>query len=696
MASILDSLNKEQREAVVSTDGPVMVFAGAGTGKTKTLTARIAYMVQEVGIRPYNILAITFTKKATNEMRERLYAFLDDDAKFLNISTIHSLCVKILRRYIDKIGYSRSFEIIDEEDQQRIITDLLKDNDIDKKVFSPRLVLKLISDYKNGVGELNGITAEIYPLYAEHLKKYNFLDFDDLLIKCNELLTEHEDVLMYYQNLFRYILVDEFQDTNKLQYSIIQKLALPLNNLFVVGDDDQSIYSFRGACIENMLNFKNDYEGAKVYRLVQNYRSRNTILKGANAVISKNLIREPKALYSDIPGGANDVIIQEAYYYEDEIRYVINEIAHLVRREGYRYSDIAVLYRNSALSRAFEMEFLRERIPYNIYGGFSYLKRKEVKDIISYFRFIIDPNRLAHFKRIINVPTRGIGDKTIAKVSDLMDNENLTLFEAIDSIYHANKSRKNQALYDFKNQIIDLQDKIEKMPLVEFFDYLVDKTGYMSYVRGEDLDQESHREDNLKEFKSILFSIDKEYTVEGFSQKDKVRIGIDDILLDTTFEETDRADAVTLSTVHSVKGLEYEVVFVVALEEGIFPSVREDAEIEEERRVAYVAFTRAKSKIYLTCSGRRLIYGRVVQNKMSRFLAEYLSANEVKENVALQKEKEKEQASGELRVGAKVNHKYFGYGKVIALDDFFVQIIFDKDQSIKKIKRDYPFIKVLE
>lgn len=695
MSSILDILNEEQALAVKTIDGPVMVFAGAGTGKTKTLTARIAYMVSECGVRPYNILAITFTKKATNEMRDRLAGILDEEAKYLNISTIHSLCVKILRRNIDKIGYSKNFEIIDEDDVQKILGDIFKNQQVDKKAFSTKLASKMISDYKNGIGSLNGVINPIYNEYQAFLKQNNFLDFDDLLLKVEELFNQDAVTLASYQEKFKYILVDEFQDTNKVQYNIIKMLANKYNNLFVVGDDDQSIYSFRGASLDNMLNFTKDYPQAKVVKLLKNYRSHNSILKGANAVIKNNQIREPKQLYSDVEGSLNDVIIQEAYYYEAEVRFVCNEIAHLVRQNGLRYSDIAVLYRNSAISRNFELAFLEERIPYNIYGGFSYLKRKEVKDIISYFRFICDTNRITHFKRIINLESRGIGDKTINKVIEIMDAEDCSLFNAIEIIYQSNPTSKNQVLLDFKTMIEDFVEKIEKMPLVEFFDYLVDKTGYLELLKEEDLNNNTNRADNLQEFKSVLYNIDVTLADEELSQKDKVRIGIDDIMLDQSFEEESRPDAVTLSTIHSVKGLEFEVVFVVALEEGIFPSVREDVEIEEERRVAYVAFTRAKSRIYLSCAQSRLIYGRIVRNKISRFLSEYLTAEDVKEACEKAKEKENE-SNGEMTVGSKVNHKYFGYGKVVALDEMFVQIIFEKDQSIKKIKRDYPHIKVLE
>ncbi len=416
--NFLNNLNESQQKATLYNEGASLIIAGAGSGKTRVLTYKIAYLLT-TGIQPYRILALTFTNKAANEMKERIAQIVGK--KITWMGTFHSICVKILRRYIDEIGYARNFEIIDDEDVQKILGDIFKTLDVDKKAFSTKIAAKMIGDYKNGIGQLNSIINPIYEAYEAYLKKNNFLDFDDLLIKTEELFKKSNDVLEVYRRYFHYILVDEFQDTNAVQYNIIKMLAGGLENLFVVGDDDQSIYSFRGATIDNMLNFTKDFPNALVVKLQTNYRSHNSILKGANAVIRNNQIREPKQLHSDIPGSLNDVIIQEAYYHEAEVRYVINEIVHLVKHDGYNYSDIAVLYRNSAISRNFEMAFLEERIPYNIFGGFSYLKRKEIKDIISYFRFICDPNRITHFKRIINITSKGIGDKTIAKVVEYME-----------------------------------------------------------------------------------------------------------------------------------------------------------------------------------------------------------------------------------------------------------------------------------
>lgn len=695
MPSILDNLNAEQIQAVKQTEGPVIVFAGAGTGKTKTLISRVIYLTESCSVNPWNILAITFTNKATREMKERLDAALGAKAMHISVSTIHSLCARILRRYIADIGYTTRFEIIDEDDKTKILTEIYKAENIDKKQYPIKTATRFISYYKNGADSVQAQYKDIYNSYERYLKENDMLDFDDLLVKTKELLLESDHAREYFQDLFKYLLVDEFQDLNRIQYDIIKLLAAKHQNLFVVGDDDQSIYSFRGATPDIMQTFKKDYPNAVSINLIENYRSHNSLLKGANAVISKNKTRETKSLHSAVEGSQRDVNIKEAYYYEEEVTYVIHEINHLVQSENLNYSDICILYRTNALSRNFELALIEESIPYKVYGGMSYLKRKEIKDIVSYFRFIVDPNRLIHLKRIVNLPSRGVGEKTIMHIESVMNSARCTIFEAFDIMYKENPSSKNKLLLDFKNIILDLREKIETMPLVEFFDYLLEHTGYDVYINDADLEEGKDRMQNLKEFKSILYNIEQTFKDEQVTNLEKLRLGLDEMVLDSTTDAEDTGNAVTLSTIHSAKGLEFEVVFVVALEEGLFPSVREDAEIEEERRIAYVAFTRAKSKIYLTRSCKRLIFGRVVQNRMSRFLAEYLTAEEVKENQDRLKIEE-ETESAEFTVGAKVNHKFFGYGKIIALDDVFVQVLFDKDTSIKKIKRDYQHMKVIE
>ena len=693
MTNVLDTLNQEQRLAAEAVNGPVMVFAGAGTGKTKTLIARIIHMINDENINPRNILAITFTKKATAEMRERLSAHMEDGkASLVHISTIHSLCNRILRRNIEYLGYKRDFEIIDDEEIQKVLTDVYKKENIDRKLYSPKAMAKMIGDYKNGIRPLRGEEQKVSELYQGYLKENNMLDFDDLLIFTNKVL-DIKEVLEYYQELFKYILVDEFQDTNIEQYEIIKKLASKYRNIFVVGDDDQSIYSFRGACIDNILSFsKRDFKDAKVFKLQENYRSNQSILNGANSLIKNNTIREPKELFTNIKGIQKPVIVHDAYYYEDEVRFVVNEITHLVNHEKYTYSDIAILYRNNALSRNFELGLIESKIPYNLYGGFSYLKRKEIKDIISYFRFIIDDTKLAHFKRIIDRPSRGIGDKTIEKIESIMQETGTNVLGAIKVLYKANPSTKNKSLDEFRQIIEGLQESIEKMSLVSFFDELINKTGYLEMLKEEDT-EEANRVNNLMEFKSILYKVEETFENQDLSQKDKIQTSLDEIILDQSYGDEDKKEGVTLSTIHSVKGLEFKVVFVVGLEEGIFPSIREEQDVEEERRVAYVAFTRAKERLYLTSSTRRLIYGRVVRNQKSRFMMEFLLSNDLQEMVKETQEEEKQK--GEMKVGSKVNHTFFGYGMVIALDDKFAQILFEKDNSIRKITKDHPTISVV-
>ena len=397
---MLSTLNEQQLQAVQAVEGPVIVFAGAGTGKTRTLTSRIAYMISEKNINPRNILAITFTKKATNEMRERIATMCGDDARYLTISTIHSLCARILRQTITKLGYSSNFEIIDDDDANKLISELYKELDLSRKYFSPKAAYNIISSYKNGIGELNGVPKQIYEHYQKRLKENNQVDFDDLLVLTEEIFTGFPDVLEHFQNKYQYILVDEFQDTNIVQYNIIKLLASKHQNIFVVGDDDQSIYSFRGANVANMYQFSNDFD-AKLFKLVENYRSTNAILKGSNNLISHNLKREKKELFSKNEGSLQDVIIHDAYYYEDEPRFIVNEIKKLIKN-GYNYNDIAVLYRTNVISRNIELALIENRIPYVIYGGFAFLKRKEIKDVISYLKFITDSENLFHFKRIIN------------------------------------------------------------------------------------------------------------------------------------------------------------------------------------------------------------------------------------------------------------------------------------------------------
>ena len=678
------NLNKEQLQAVLQTEGPVIVFAGAGTGKTRTLTSRVAYMIDNVGIDPKSILAITFTKKATNEMRERIHALIGPNASKVTISTIHALCAKILRQTIHVLGYQSNFEIIDDEDSFRIINEIYKELELSRKYLSPRVAYNMISNYKNGMGELFGINLSIYRKYQEKIFKDNQVDFDDLLLLTEKLFNEYPDYLKFYQDKFKYILVDEFQDTNIIQYNIIKMLAGKDVNIFVVGDDDQSIYSFRGANVLNMKQFSVDFPNALKVILSENYRSTSEILRGTNSLISHNIHREKKNLVSNIKGTSKDIVVFSTSYYEDEPRFIVGEIKSLINK-GYKYSDIALLYRNNVLSRSLEKALIEKSIPYTMYGGFQFLKRKEIKDMISYLKFTIDPNNLFHFKRIINLKSRGIGDKTIEKLVDYQEKNNLSIFDAIDLFHQSNPSTKTQELVSFKLEMQDLIKKIETMDLVTFYDYLLDKTEYIQILKETEID-EVYRErvDNLKEFKSILYSLEHDETLDDFSSKDKLSAGFDNIILDESAGTNFDKDGVVLSTVHSVKGLEFKAVFVVALEEGIFPSLKEDSDIEEERRIAYVAFTRAKEKLYLTCANHRLIYGRVVLNTQSRFITEFVDSQEWK-----MKYDDIEEINDDepIKTGDHVNHTIFGKGLVVASDESTIQVLFEKDHSLRKLLR---------
>ena len=682
------NLNEQQLEAVNIVNGPVMVFAGAGTGKTRTLISRIVNLIENHNILPYNILAITFTKKATNEMRERIYEEIGDKSYHIYMSTIHSMCSRILRRDIDKLGYKKDFEILDEEEGLKVLNDIYKKEEIDKKSIWPKTALRAISDYKNNGTPLMGLFAIIYDKYNRYLKENNMVDFDDLLLLTKQLFINFPEVLERYQNIHRYILVDEFQDTNYIQYEIIKLLAEKEKNLFVVGDDDQSIYSFRGACVDNMQRFMKDFENAKKIILDQNYRSTNYILKGSNAVIKNNKNREPKELKSDVSGNLTDVMVKECFYYEDEVRYVTDEVLSLIGK-GYKPSDIAILYRNSALSRNFELSFIENKIPYRIYGGFSYLKRKEIKDVMSYFRFIIDESKMVHFKRIINLPLRGIGDKTIQRIENCMDETGLNVLDAIKEYTELNQTTKNRLLLEFREIILSLREALVNLSLPEFFDLFLEKTGYEEFLKEESLEEE-HRIENLHEFRSILVNVEESLVGEDLTGVEKLQIVFDQILLDDSLSEPTSKDGVVLSTVHSVKGLEFRAVFVVALEEGIFPTVREDVDIEEERRVAYVAFTRAKERIYLTCAQRRLIYGRNVRNHKSRFLIEYLVHDDI--NKSVEERNELPKTDGEIILGSKIHHQTFGFGVVVWMDDKLIQVVFEKDGSIRKLFKNHPTI----
>ena len=698
-------LNNKQLEAATIYEGPVMVFAGAGSGKTRTLTYRVANMIN-AGIPAYNILAITFTNKATNEMKERLFNVVGQQIKFSTISTFHSLCARILRQDIEALGYKRNFEIIDEEDQLKIINEALEATNVDKKKFPPKHMRKVINYNKCfNLKPTSPIEQKVYNKYEDLMKEYNLLDFEDLLIKTYDLFSLHLDVLEKYRKRYEYILVDEFQDTNLIQYKIVKLLALNHRNLFVVGDDDQSIYSFRGTNYENMQLFKKDFPEHKVIILDQNYRSTQTILDGANRLISNNQNRQGKILFSEIDGKETDVVVSSLMDERDEVDFVISKIKEGVKYNNKEYSDFAILYRSSVISRNFELGLISNNIPYKIYGGISYLRRKEIKDIIAYLKLIIDNDDKMSFKRIVNEPTRGIGIKTVQDLLALTKTYSLTIFDAIDSFKSISPS-KYKVLLEFKNLILDLKSKLETLSLTELFEEILLKTNYLSIY--EDDDNFEDRKENLLEFKSILRNI--EDNGEIASNEEKLIYAFDEAILsdDKLQSQSQSYEGVTLSTVHSVKGLEFDTVFVVAFENGIFPSfmsINESEDGEEERRIAYVAVTRAKNKLYLTTARKRLIYGQYSANRPSKFLLEFTGANNKQKtrsydeyNISqvaptISNKEETKTESVSYKVGDFIIHKVYGEGIIVSLEQNIGKICFAARGEIKTFDITHPSIR---
>jgi len=708
---MLRSLNEQQRAAALATDGPVMVFAGAGSGKTRTLTYRIAYMIAQKKIKPFQILAITFTNKATNEMRNRLLNLIGTESYDLTISTFHSFCARVLRRDINVLGYDRSFTILDEEEQLKIVTEVLKENNVDRKQYPSKSVQKSLN-YNKCVMMKPDTPLEIRIMnwYEEKMKSLNLLDFEDLLLKTYEIFAQFPNVLEKYRDRYKYVLVDEFQDTNLVQYKLMKMLAEESRNLFVVGDDDQSIYSFRGTNYENMNLFKQDFPEYQMFILNQNYRSTQNILDGCNLLIKNNENRQAKQLFSETPGEPGDVQIYQAYNEKEEVDYILDRIFSL-KLHGAEYSSFAVLYRNSSLLRNLELGIIQMGLPYQVFGGISYLRRREVKDIIAYFKLLVNPNDIYSLQRIINVPSRALGEATVAKVLEIQKHYKLTLLGAIDACKTLISERRYETLTEFKNLITEFSEKLETEKLTDIFDQLVERIKYQEYLM-EDEDGEE-RWENVQEFKSILVQIEESQS--DMSRKERLEAAFDDAILsdDKLQNQRQAANGITLSTIHSVKGLEFDYVFVIGLEENIFPNVyrfASDSELEEERRIAYVAFTRAKKKLFLLSTKTRLLYGERFNNKTSRFVLEFTGANNnvdgIESEVVAEKpferqlEKPKPKMAlnmkndvGDFRVGDKVIHDKFGEGIIIAINKDIGQIFFDQTNALTKILLTHPALK---
>ncbi len=631
MQELLKDLNNKQYEAVTNTEGPNLVIAGAGSGKTKVLTYKIAYLMGEKNISPWNILAITFTNKAANEMKERVEALVGEIAKDMWIGTFHFICVRILRRYIDRIGFDHSFVIFDTSDQRTLIKECLKDLNIDDKVLNDKAVQYEISNAKNEMLEPEQYMArtnndfrkekiaEVYDLYQKRLKKNNAIDFDDIINFTIKILMENPDVLDYYTKKFKYILVDEYQDTNKSQFTLVTMLASKYGNITVVGDNDQGIYSFRGADISNILNFEKDFPGTKIIKLEQNYRCTGNILNIANSVIKNNEVKYKKELWTENEKGSIPKFFSADDEY-DEGRYIVEQIRHLQREEYYKYSDFAILYRMNTQSRAIEDILRREDIPYKIIGGLKFYERKEIKDIISYLRLINNTSDNLALKRIINEPKRGIGKTSIDNIDDLSEKTGISMYEIIKNAQQYGLTRVYVNSREFITTIEDLISKKEEYTISELIQHTLQQTGYMKALETEDTIEAQNRIENLEEFLTVAIEFEEQEAENDLSNfLEGITLSSD---IDGMEEEQ---DSVTLMTLHSAKGLEFPVVFLVGMEEGIFPgykSIAEPKELEEERRLCYVGITRAKSDLYLTCSKKRTIFGSTSCNAVSRFLKE--------------------------------------------------------------------------
>ncbi|AWC27282.1 DNA helicase PcrA [Bacillus cytotoxicus] len=633
---LLNGLNPEQQKAVQTTEGPLLLMAGAGSGKTRVLTHRIAYLLGEKGVAPWNILAITFTNKAAREMRERIDTLVGPEAEDIWISTFHSMCVRILRRDIDRIGINRNFTILDASDQLTVVKKIMKERNIDPKKFDPRSILARISNAKNELlsaekyakqisiaDPFEKLSSDVYTEYQKRLLKNNSLDFDDLIMTTIHLFERVPEVLEFYQRKFQYIHVDEYQDTNRAQYMLVNKLAARFKNLCVVGDSDQSIYRWRGADISNILSFEKDYENAKVILLEQNYRSTKNILNAANAVIENNINRKPKKLWTENQIGSK-ISYYRAATEKDEAYFVAKKIRDEVQMGNRKYTDFAVLYRTNAQSRMVEEIFLKSNIPYKIVGGIKFYDRKEIKDILAYLRLIANPDDEISFARIINVPKRGIGATSIDKIINYGVQNGISLTTVLDEIEHVGVSAKvTKAVKEFAGLLHNWVNMQEYLSVTELVEEVIEKTGYRDMLKNERTLESEGRLENLDEFLSVT------QTFESQSEDKSLVAFLTDLALvadiDRVDEDPTAGEEVILMTMHSAKGLEFPVVFIIGLEEGVFPHTRslmEEDEMQEERRLAYVGITRAEEELYLSNAQMRTLFGRTNMNAASRFISE--------------------------------------------------------------------------
>ena len=690
---MLENLNEEQLEAIKTTEGPLLVLAGAGSGKTRVLTTRVAYLVSEMGIDPSNILAITFTNKAAKEMKDRIYKMLGSLAYDIQISTFHSFGLSILKEHYKELGYDKNFTILDSDDSLTVVKKIMKDMDLDPKKFNYKMIRNRISSAKNELmspkdlerfigNDIDQLVVDVYRKYQDKLEINNSLDFDDLLMLPITLFRKYPDILAKYQERFKYVLIDEYQDTNEAQYILTKLISSKYKNICVVGDNDQSIYSFRGSNYQNILNFEKDYKNAKVIMLERNYRSTKQILDVANTIIKNNKLRKDKNLWTDIEDG-DKVIYHRRLNEKDEAFYVKEKIEEL--RKTSPLSEIAVLYRTNAQSRNMEEALLQANIPYKVVGSIYFYKRKEIKDLLAYLNVVYNNRDDINLLRVINVPKRGIGTKTIENLEVQARISGKSIYEVIDS---------GKEL-EFKRIIEDIKEKQENMSLTELVDYILERTGIREELTSDDTIENEVRLENLEEFKSITKTFEEERGIVSLEEF------LDELSLvaDAT-EYQNNTDVVTLMTVHSAKGLEFDNVFVIGMEEGIFPhqnSLMESSDVEEERRLCYVAITRARKKLWLVNCKTRTLYGMDSANPVSRFIKEIDDDLLIKENIQDERKVITKanmiDKNAEYNIGDKVSHDTFGVGVVVSIDKSIVTIAFPHPIGIKMLMKGHKSIK---
>ncbi len=638
MNPLIIGMNDKQAEAVQTTDGPLLIMAGAGSGKTRVLTHRIAYLIDEKYVNPWNILAITFTNKAAREMRERAIA-LNPATQDTLIATFHSMCVRILRREADYIGYNRNFTIVDPGEQRTLMKRIIKQLNLDTKKWNERSILGTISNAKNDLldeiayekqaGDMyTQVIAKCYKAYQEELRRSEAMDFDDLIMMTLRLFDQNKDVLAYYQQRYQYIHVDEYQDTNHAQYQLVKLLASRFKNICVVGDADQSIYGWRGADMQNILDFEKDYPQAKVVLLEENYRSTKKILQAANNVINHNKNRRPKKLWTQNDEG-EQIVYHRANNEQEEAVFVASTIDNIVREQGKNFKDFAVLYRTNAQSRTIEEALLKSNIPYTMVGGTKFYSRKEIRDVIAYLNILANTSDNISFERIVNEPKRGVGPGTLEKIRSFAYEQDMSLLDSSSNVMISPlKGKAAQAVWDLANLILTLRSKLDSLTVTEITENLLDKTGYLEALQVQNTLESQARIENIEEFLSVTKNFDDnpEITVEGETGLDRLSRFLNDLALiaDTDDSATETAE-VTLMTLHAAKGLEFPVVFLIGMEEGVFPLSRaiEDAdELEEERRLAYVGITRAEQILFLTNANTRTLFGKTSYNRPTRFIRE--------------------------------------------------------------------------